>query len=159
MPAPIEIERIKKTITDFLESEGYEFVDLKIGGTVSRPVFEIYVDIEGGITAEDCGKIARSLRYRLDTEGFLNDGATFIVSSPGLDRVIKHEKDFARFAGKKVQVWLVEPINGRKKLKGMLKGQQDGSVLLTETEEGDLALAPGRWKEIRRVPEYPEGFK
>ena len=159
MPAPIEIERIEKTVADFLEGEGYEFVDLRIAGTVSRPVFEIYVDIEGGITAEDCGKIARSLRYRLDAEGFLSDGATFIVSSPGLDRVIRHEKDFSRFAGKLVQVWLVEPINGRKKLKGILKGQQDGSVLLTETEEGELALSPGRWKEIRLVPEYPEGFK
>lgn len=159
MPAPIEIDRIEKTVADFLEGEGYEFVDLRIAGTVSRPVFEIFVDIEGGITAEDCGKIAKSLRYRLTVEGFLDDGATFIVSSPGLDRVIKHEKDFDRFAGKQVQVWLQEPISGRKKLRGILKGHQDEMVLLTDTDEGDLALSPGRWKEIRLVPEYPEGFK
>jgi ribosome maturation factor RimP len=159
MPAPIEIERIENTVRDYLESEGYEFVDLRVGGSVSRPVFEIYTDIEGGITAGDCGKIAKALRLRMGAEGFLDDGATLLVSSPGLNRVLKHERDFDRFSGKQVQVWLEEPISGRKKLKGTLKGQQDGSVLLTDTEEGDIALAPGRWKEIRLVPEYPEGFK
>ncbi len=159
MPAPIEMELLEKTVDAYLEGEGYELVDIRIAGSVSHPVIEIYCDIEGGITAEDCGKLARALNYRLSAEGFLNDGATLLVSSPGLDRVIKRERDFARFVGKQVRVWLVEPIAGRGKLKGVLKGCQDGTVLLSDTEEGDIAIAPGRWKEIRLVPEYPEGFK
>jgi len=159
MPAPISVERIEKAVGEFLESEGYEFVDLRIGGSISRPVIEIYCDIEGGITAEDCGKLARSLQYRLGAEGFLDNGVTLMVSSPGLDRVVKSERDFDRFKGRKVKIRLEEPIAGRKKLTGVLKGYADGTVHLTDTEEGDIALSPGRWKEIRLVPEYPEGFE
>jgi ribosome maturation factor RimP len=159
MPAPISVERIEKTVGEFLESEGYELVDLRIGGSISRPVIEIYCDIEGGITAEDCGKLAKSLQYRLGAEGFLNDGVTLMVSSPGLDRVLKTARDFERFMGRKVKIRLDEPIAGRRKLTGTLAGFSDGTVHLSDTEEGDIALSPGRWKEIRLVPEYPEGFK
>ena len=159
MPAPIERERLEKAIEEALEAEGYEFVDLRLGGNVSRPVIEIYVDIEGGITAGDCGKIAQKLRIRLTADGLFGDYATLMVSSPGLDRVLKRERDFVRFNGRKVKVWLNEPIGKRGKVTGVLSGYQDGTVMLTETEEGDLAIAPGRWKEIRLVPEYPEGFK
>ncbi len=159
MPAPIEEEQIERIVEDYLESEGYELVDLRIGGNISRPIIEVYCDIEGGITAEDCGNLARALRYRLTVEGFLDDGTTLMVSSPGLDRVLKRERDFKRFRGREVSVRLEEPIAGRGKLRGTLKDYRDGTVLLSGTEEGDLALAPGRWKEIRLVPQYPEGFK
>jgi ribosome maturation factor RimP len=158
MPAPINRERLEKSAQEYLESEGYELVDLRIAGSISRPVIEIYCDIEGGITAEDCGKIATALRFRLGAEGFLSDGATLMVSSPGFNRVLKNERDFTRFAGKKVYVTLNEPIGNRGKLTGILKGHLEGAVLLSETEEGELALSPGRWKEIRLVPEYPDAF-
>jgi ribosome maturation factor RimP len=159
MIAQIAFERLEKSVADLLESEGYELVDLRITGSIGRPVIEVYCDIPGGITAEDCGKIARSLRYRLTAEGLFNDKASLVVSSPGLDRVLKKEKDFHRFIGRKVKVRLNEPIGERGKLTGKLESYDGGTVHLTGTEEGDLALAPGRWKEIRLVPEYPEGFK
>jgi hypothetical protein len=54
---------------------------------------------------------------------------------------------------------LTESVNERGKLTGVLSGYDNGTVHLKETEEGDIALAPGRWKEIRLVPQYPEGFK
>jgi ribosome maturation factor RimP len=159
MHPPIMLERLEESVEKYLEGQGYELVDLRITGSIGRPVIEIYCDIEGGITAEDCGKIARSLRLKLDAEGFFENRASLVVSSPGLDRVIKRERDFERFKGRKVKVWLVEPIGDRGRLTGVLAGYDNGTLHLTETEEGDLALAPGRWKEIRLVPTYPEGFK
>jgi ribosome maturation factor RimP len=159
MNAPIVLEQLEKSVEEFLEGQGYELVDVRITGSVGRPVIEVYCDIQGGITAEDCGKIAKSLRYRLAADGFFGDSATLVVSSPGLDRVLKRERDFDRFKGRNVKVWLSEPIGERGKLTGVLAGYDNGTVHLTGTEEGDLALAPGRWKEIRLVPEYPDGFK
>lgn len=159
MPVPLAEDEIEKTVEAYLEGEGYELVDMRIAGSVGRPVIEVYCDIEGGVTAEECGTLARALRYRLAAEGFVDDGTTLVVSSPGLDRVLKRERDFERFNGRRVNVWLEEQIGGRGKLTGTLEGYQDGTVSLQGTEEGDLALAPGRWKEIRLVPEYPEGFK
>ena len=159
MPAPLETERIEQLVTEYLKEEGYELVDLRVGGSVSRPVIEIYSDIEGGITAEECAKLARTIRYRLSAEGYFDENSRLMVSSPGLDRVLKTERDFDRFKGRKIAVWLVEKIDGRGKFTGILKGQQDGTVLIGDTETGDIALSPGRWKEIRLVPDYPDGFK
>ncbi len=159
MPAPLETERIEKLVSEYLEQEGYELVDLRVIGSVSHPVIEVFCDIEGGITSDECTKLAKLLRYRLGADGYYNDNTRLMVSSPGLDRVLKTERDFDRFRGKKVTVRLTEKIDGRGKLTGILGDYQDGSVMIGETEEGDIALSPGRWKEIRLVPEYPEGFK
>jgi ribosome maturation factor RimP len=152
-------ERLEESVDKFLESQGYELVDVRITGSAGRPVIEVFCDIEGGITSDDCGKIAKSLRYRLEAEGLFDDKASMVVSSPGLDRILKRERDFARFMGRKVKVSLSESIGNRGKLTGTLAGYDNGTILLKDTEEGDLALAPGRWKEIRLVPQYPEGFK
>lgn len=159
MPTPLSIERIEKLVDEYLEHQGYELVDLRIGGSPGNPVVEIYADIEGGITAEDCGNLARSLQVRLRAEGYMDDGTGLVVSSPGLDRILKHERDFVRFMGRKVTVWLAEKISGRGKMTGILTGYDNGTVHLTDTEEGELAISSGRWKEIRLVPQYPDGFR
>ncbi len=158
MPAPIEVERLEKAVDGYLKTEGYEMVDLRIAGNVSRPVLEVYCDREGGITAEECGNLARSLRIKLEAEGLVDDSFTLLVSSPGLNRVLKRERDFTKYIGRKVKVKLEEPISGSKKLKGTLKGYQDGTVIISGTEDGEVALSPGRWKEIRLIPEFPEGY-
>ncbi|HEX9746721.1 MAG TPA: ribosome maturation factor RimP [bacterium] len=159
MPSPIAVDRIEKLVEDYLEHQGYELVDIRVKGSIGNPVLEIYCDIEGGITAEDCGKISRSLRFRLIAEGYLDDSIGLIVSSPGLDRIIKKDRDFQRFIGKKVTVWLHEKIGDRKKISGVLAGYDNGTINLAETEEGHVALSFGLWKEVRLVPEYPDGFK
>lgn len=153
------LEQIEKSSEEYLESQGYELVDVRLGGSITHPVIQIYCDIQGGITVEDCAIIARSLKIRLEAEGLFPDNSTLMVSSPGLDRVIKRERDFVRFQGRQVKVWLVEPIGDRGKLTGVLRGFDGGTVQLSDTEEGDIALSQGRWKEIRLVPEYPKGFK
>lgn len=154
----LEKERLEQFVENYLLKEGYEFVNLKIGGSVTHPVIEIYVDIEGGITVDDCVRIHRPLMFKLAAEGLIDDNTSLIISSPGADRVLKKPADFARFAGRKIMVRLSEQINGRKKITGVLTGFQEGTVHLMDTPEGDIAIAPGRWTEIRLVPEYPEGF-
>ena len=158
MPAPIDSERIETIVEEYLVSEGYELADFRISGTAARRVIEVYCDIEGGITSDDCGKISRSLIIRLEAEGYMNNNESLLVSSPGLDRILRRERDFRRFMGRKVKVWLNESIGNRGKITGILKDYQDGTVIIEDTEEGDIALAPGRWKQIRLVPEYPKGF-
>lgn len=159
MPTPIQKEQLEETVEEYLTGQGYEFVDLRITGSIGRPVIEIYMDIDGGITSEDCAKLGKSLRYKLAVDGFFDDRTSLIVSSPGLNRILKKQRDFERFAGRLIDIRLNEKIGDRGKLRGKLEGYNDGTVQVSGTEEGDVALAPGRWSEIRLVPEYPEGFK
>jgi ribosome maturation factor RimP len=159
MLTPLQKEQLEKTVEEYLESQGFEFVDLRITGSYGSPVIEVYADIDSGITSDDCATISKSLQYRLTAEGFFNDRTSLVVSSPGLNRVLKKERDFSKFTGRQIDIWLNEKIGIRGKLRGTLAGYSDGTVHVTGTEEGDIALAPGRWKEIRLVPEYPKGFK
>ena len=159
MPTPIQKEQLEATVEEYLTSQGYEFVDLRITGSIGSPVIEIYIDIDGGVTSDDCSQLAKSLKYKLSADGFFDDRMSLIVSSPGLNRVLKKQRDFERFVGRMVDIRLNERIGGRGKLRGKLEGYSEGTVEVSGTEEGDVALAPGRWSEIRLVPEYPEGFK
>jgi ribosome maturation factor RimP len=76
------------------------------------------VDSSEFITVEDCEKVTRQLQYALEVEGL--DYARLEVSSPGLDRPLKREADYARFAGQAVQVQLKMPFQGRKSWQGVL---------------------------------------
>ncbi|HDS29919.1 MAG TPA: ribosome maturation factor RimP [Firmicutes bacterium] len=159
MLSALQKEQLEKTVEEYLDSRGFELIDLRFTGSIGRPVIEVYADIDGGITTEDLAEISKSLQHKLAADGFFNDQTSLIVSSPGLNRILKKERDFDRFKGKMVDIWLNEKIGNRGKLRGILAGYDDGSVHVNGTEEGDIALAPGRWKEIRLVPELPEGFK
>ena len=73
------------------------------------------------------------------------------VSSPGLDRPLKAAADYARFAGQDAQLWLRDPVDGAKRLKGTLRGLDDGAAVL-ETAKGTLRLALDGIERARLVP-------
>ena len=90
-----------------------------------------YIDKEGGITVDDCEVVSRKLGDWLDQKDFIEDSYILEVSSPGLGRPLKKEKDFARSLGKDVEVRLYRPINKQKEFTGTLTSYDADSVTLT----------------------------
>jgi ribosome maturation factor RimP len=110
---------------------GYELVDLeRTGGGMLR----VYIDRMPGasyptgegafVTVDDCEAVTRQLQYVLEVEQC--DYARLEVSSPGLDRPLKREADYARFAGATVALTLKLPLAGRKKFEGVLAPREGG---------------------------------
>ena len=90
-----------------------------------------YIDKEGGITVDDCEVISRLLGEWLDKEDFIEDSYILEVSSPGLGRPLKKEKDFARSIGKDVEIRLYKAIDKQKEFTGTLTSYDADSVTLT----------------------------
>ena len=128
---------------------GYELVDVQAsnGGRLLR----LFIDKPGGVTVDDCADLSRHLTRVLAVEGI--DYERLEVSSPGLDRPLRKEGDFARFAGQKAEVRMRTPdATGRRRFVGVLRGAQAGQVSL-EMEGQLVALTLDDVDRARLVPE------
>ena len=93
------------------------------------------LDKEGGITVNDCEAVAREMNEILDREDFVEDSYVFEVSSPGLGRPLKKEKDYIRSMGKEVEIRTYRAINREKEFYGILSAYDENTVTI-KTEDG-----------------------
>ena len=136
-------QAIDRTVTGL----NYELVDLeRTGGgllrvTIDRVPGRAYPTGESEfVLVEDCEAVTRQLQYVLEVENC--NYARLEVSSPGLDRALKREADYARFAGQAVELTLKLPLAGRKKFKGVLGARDGGWRLTLELPEGKAKGKP-----------------
>ncbi|HIR93225.1 MAG TPA: ribosome maturation factor RimP [Candidatus Egerieimonas intestinavium] len=129
-----------------VENLGFELVDVeyvKEGGTW---YLRAYVDKEGGITINDCETVSRAFSEKLDEKDFIDEAYIMEVSSPGLGRPLKKEKDFARSLGKEVEIRTFRPIRHEKEFYGVLSAYDADSVTIAAEdgsqtfERKDIAL-------------------
>lgn len=129
---------------------GYELVDLQAanGGRFLR----LFIDKPGGIDVEDCAAVSRQLSRVFEVEGV--DYDRLEVSSPGLDRPLRKQADFARFAGQKADVRMrTADASGRKRFVGRLQGAEDGRVTMELEGQATVQLALDDLDRARLVPE------
>ena len=127
--------RTEELITPILDRMNFELVDVeyvKEGGTW---YLRTYIDKEGGITVNDCEAVAREMNEILDREDFVEDSYVFEVSSPGLGRPLKKEKDYIRSMGKEVEIRTYRAINREKEFYGILSAYDENTVTI-KTEDG-----------------------
>ena len=123
--------RVEAWIAPVLEQHQFELVDVEYVREVGVWYLRCYIDKEGGITVDDCEVISRLLGEWLDKEDFIEDSYILEVSSPGLGRPLKKEKDFARSIGKDVEIRLYKAIDKQKKFTGTLTSYDADSVTIT----------------------------
>jgi len=128
--------KTEKLILPILERLSFELVDVEYVKEGSVWYLRAYIDKEGGITVNDCEAVAREMNTLLDEEDFIPDSYTFEVSSPGLGRPLKKEKDYVRNMGKKIEIRTYRSINRSKDFCGFLKAYDATSVTI-EAEEGE----------------------
>ena len=128
--------KTEKLILPILERLSFELVDVVYVKEGSVWYLRAYIDKEGGITVNDCETVAREMNTLLDEEDFIPDSYTFEVSSPGLGRPLKKEKDYVRNMGKKIEIRTYRSINRSKDFCGFLKAYDATSVTI-EIEEGE----------------------
>ncbi len=114
---------IEKTVTQL----GYELADLEVSNR--GKLLRLFIDKPEGITIDDCVLVSNQLGNVLAVENDI-DYDRLEVSSPGLDRALKKEADFIRFVESKASVKVRMPIEGRKNFLGVLKGVENGDLLI-----------------------------
>ncbi|MFZ5818080.1 MAG: ribosome maturation factor RimP [Bacillota bacterium] len=125
---------VEEVARPFLEERGLELVGVELVKEGANRYLRVYIDKEGGVTFDDCEAVSRAVDARLD-ELLPNPPYEFFeVSSPGLERPLKRDADFARYAGRTVAVSTYAPVDGQKSFVGELVGLVDGNVVLRLTQ-------------------------
>ena len=126
-----------------------EIVRVQVMG-VKRPILQIMTEKAGGAptNVEDCAKLSRAISEMLDVDDPIKDRYTLEVSTPGIDRPLTRPGDFARWIGHAAKLELIRPLDNRRRFKGVITAETNGSVTLQlddatelEAEIGELAKA------------------
>lgn len=113
-------KKTEELILPILLDFGFELVDIEFVKEGQDYFLRAYIDKPGGITIDDCVDVSRKMNDLLDEHDFIKEKYIFEVSSPGLDRPLKKDKDFKRSLGKNVEVRTFKKINGEKEFEGEL---------------------------------------
>ncbi len=130
-------KRTEELLEKIIEDNNYELVDVEYVKEGSNWYLRVYVDKEGGITVDDCEIVSRALGDLLDKEDYIEDAYILEVSSPGLGRQLKKDKDFNRSIGEEVEVKLYKPLNKKKEYVGYLTGF-DNNTIDIELDDGEI---------------------
>jgi len=128
---PVDIQKLQELCAPVVAGQGYELVDLEFKNEMGGWVLRLYIDKdqEGGVSLDDCASVSRELSAVLDVEDVITVHYSLEVSSPGLNRPLRKEADFARFIGKKAKIRTRHPVGeSRRNFSGTLVGVAGGRV-------------------------------
>lgn len=142
-------KRTEEILAPIIEENSFELVDVEYVKEADNYFLRAYIDKPGGITIDDCELVSRALSEKLDEQDFISDAYILEVSSPGLGRPLKKDKDFVRHEGDEVDVKLYKAISkadaekdpaltdlvGEKEFSGILTGHDATSIYIKIKED------------------------
>ena len=134
------VDRVRQLADPLLTQGGLDLVEVEFRREARGWVLRLYVDKEGGITVDDCAEVSREMGRILDVEDFVSNSYTLEVSSPGLTRSLRNERDFMKYRNRRVKVTTREPIGNRRRWKGRIRGVEGDRIELEV--DGELFQIP-----------------
>ncbi len=128
-------------IEPVLEPEGIELVDIEFKLERGRWILRLYIDTPQGVTLDDCELVSRQIGALLDIKDPIEHRYVLEVSSPGINRVLRKERDFRLFAGSPVRIRTRRKLTGRRNFQGILKGMENSAIIL-EVDGARLEIDP-----------------
>jgi ribosome maturation factor RimP len=127
------LEQLEPLIAAKCSELGFELFEARFFRAGSRSILRIFIDSDKGVKVADCESVSNALSILLDVENFQNGRSyTLEVSSPGIDRPLKAERDFKRILGKNVKVNLREPFDGKIVLNGTVERCENNKLYLND---------------------------
>ena len=133
-------QKTEASLQPIVDRYGFELVDVEYVKEGSNWYLRAYIDKDGGIFVNDCELVHRELSDILDEQDFVEDSYILEVSSPGLLRPLKKEKDFKRSLSKEVEIRTFKKIDKRKEFRGVLTAYDDKTVTIIEDNDEELKL-------------------
>ena len=122
--------KTEQLIQPLIDANNIELVDVEFVKEGSDWYLRVYIDKDGGITVDDCELISRAFNEILDREDYISEQYIFEVSSPGLMRPLKKEKDYKRSVGKLIDIKLYKPVDKCKEFTGVLDSYDKDTVTI-----------------------------
>lgn len=128
-------QKTEQLLLPIIEKNNFELVDVEYVKEAGNWYLRAYIDKPGGITVDDCEIVNRELGDLLDRDDFIDDSYILEVSSPGLGRPLKKERDFVRSEGEEVEIRTYRMVEKQKEFRGLLKAWDKDTVTI-EQEDG-----------------------
>ena len=148
------VEIVTDIALPIVEGFGFELVDVEFVKEGSNRFLRIFIDKPGGITIDDCQAVSEKVSDRIDEADPIAQSYFLEVSSPGLDRPLKKDRDFERYKGEAVELKVYKPINGKKDFEGILEGLYDGRIFITDDKGNRLGFDRDSVAVIRRAIKF-----
>lgn len=132
-------QRVEELVKDTVHELGYELCDVEFQKEYGNWVLTLYIDKPGGVSLDDCECVSKAVDPVLDEADPIEQAYYLSVSSLGLDRPLKKDSDFQRNIGKRIEVKLFAPIDGKKEFSGELLSF-DAETLTVRNEKGERTL-------------------
>jgi len=142
-------QKTEALLMPLMEAHQFELVDVEFVKEAGTWFLRAYIDKPGGITIDDCEVVSRALSDLLDEKDFIEEAYILEVSSPGLGRPLKKDKDFDRSLGESVEVRLFKAIDKQKEFTGILKAWDKDTVTLEFEDEAELVIERAKIALIR----------
>lgn len=146
-----KVREISKSIADDLN---FELVDLEYVKENGRYFLRVYIHKEGGVNLDDCQKMSEVLSEELDREDPIRNTYYLEVSSPGLDRPLKTDRDLERNIGKDVEINLYSPFEGNKNHEGKLIGYSKENVKIEDNNHNLVEIPRGKVSKMRLAVKF-----
>ncbi|RPI77952.1 MAG: ribosome maturation factor RimP [Desulfobacteraceae bacterium] len=141
------VNQVIELVEPVLADLGFELVDAEHTVNQGRWILRLYMDREGGVTLDDCARVSNELGDLLDVKDLIEHEYILEVSSPGLNRPLRKEKDFSKVIGKKIKVKMSTFREGRQNYTGCLKAFNEG--MLHMDVDGKETILP--WSEMEKA--------
>lgn len=136
-----EMLKVVKNICNSIAlSLNYELVDVEYVKEFGSFFLKIYIDKPGGVNLDDCQSMSELVSERLDAEDPIKDAYYLEVSSPGLDRPLKTDKDLRRNIGKDIEIKLYKAINNKKSYEGRLEDFNELDIILSMDNDNTINI-------------------
>ncbi len=142
---------MQSILASAVEAAGYELVGSELHRQGRYSVLRVYIDKEGGVTADDCAKASRQIGAVLDVENPITSAYSLEVSSPGLDRPLYTREQYQRFVGQVIKLRLRVPQNAQRQFSGILL-EVVGDEINLHTEQGVKLFALSDIEKANLVP-------
>jgi ribosome maturation factor RimP len=128
-------EIVAEVALPITQAHSFELVDVEFLKEGANWYLRVYIDKPGGITIDDCQIVSEEVSEKLDKTDPIEQSYFLEVSSPGLDRPLKTERDFEKYAGELIEVKLFQPVDGKKLFEGELIGLADQKISIKQGNE------------------------
>ena len=128
-------QQTEELLEPIVTGHGFELVDVEYVKEAGTWYLRAYIDKPGGITVDDCEVVSRQFSDILDEKDYIEDAYIFEVSSPGLGRPLKKEKDFKRSMGEEVEIRTYRAIDRQKEFTGILKAYDNDTVTIAYEDD------------------------
>ena len=140
--------KTEKLIMPIVEANNVELFDVDYIKEGQDWYLRVYIDKEGGVTIDDCQAVSRAFNEVLDKENYIADQYIFEVSSPGLTRPLKKEKDYEKSIGRLLDIKLYKPVEGKKEYAGILK-EYNKDIIIIESDDTQITIERSNLAMIR----------